>query len=80
MTRSERLTERTCKLIRQGKAIVLKRADGCYLHQWTLIQAGPDNANWSEKRELAMEVFSLEWAFAIAPLYKCKVYSYKAFK
>ncbi len=80
MTRKERYCERTCKLINQNKIIILKRADGCYLHQWTMIQAGPDSAHWSGQRVLAMEMFGLEWAFAIAPLYGCKVYSYKAFK
>jgi len=79
MTRSDRLTERTCRLINQGKIIVLRRADGSYLHAWTLIQAGPDSAHWSGQRLLAMDIFNLEWAFAIASLYKCKVYSYKAF-
>lgn len=78
MTRSERLTERTCKLINAGRIILLKRKkDGMYLHQWTPIQAGPDNAEWTGLTKLAMEMFNLEWAFAIAPLYKCKVVSRK---
>lgn len=78
MTRSERYTDRTCKLINAGRIIVLKRkSDGCYLHQWTLIQAGIDKAVWSKHHKLAMEMFSLEWAFAIAKLYKCKVFSRK---
>lgn len=77
MTRSERLTARTCKLIEKHRIIVLKRKDGLYLHQWTPIQAGPDHAVWSAVTGLAMEMFSLEWAFAIATLYKCKVFSRK---
>ena len=51
--------------------------DGCYLHQWTAIQAGPDFAQWTFLPGLAMEFCSFEWAFAIAPLYNCKVYSRK---
>lgn len=71
----ERLTERTCKLIREGKYLILKTRGGSYLHCWTNIAAGPDYACWG-KREFALEMFNLKWAFAIAPLYKCRVYSY----
>lgn len=76
MTRDEKLTERTCKLIREGKYLILKqRKGGWYLHQWTNIAAGWDKAEWG-KRNVALEIFDLKWAFAIAPLYGCKVYSY----
>lgn len=77
MTRSERLTDRTCKLIREHKIILLRRGDGAYLGQHTCVQAGPDMAHWTYWRACAMDVFNLEWAFAIAKLYGCKVYSFK---
>jgi len=77
MTRDERYTERTCKLIRACKLIILKRPDGTYLGQHTMIQAGPDCVSWTYWRVCAMDVFDLKWAFAIAKLYGCKVYSYK---
>jgi hypothetical protein len=75
MTRDEKLTERTCKLIREGKYLILKRNDGWFLHQWTNIAAGWDKAEWG-RANVALEIFDLKWAFAIAPLYKCRVYSY----
>jgi hypothetical protein len=83
--RQEKLMDRTCKLINSGRYIVLKKVPGkdeaefspSYLHQWTMIQAGPDDAQWTDDVSLAMDIFSLEWAFAIAPLYGCKVYSVK---
>lgn len=71
------LTERTCKLINDGKRILLKRKDGTYLHQWTNIAAGPDSAHWTGHKNLALEIFCLRWAFALAKLYKCKVVSTK---
>ncbi len=77
MSRKEKLTVRTCKLINEGKIIVLRRADGAYLGQHTCIQAGPDSVHWTYWPCLAMDIFNLEWAFAIAPLYGCKVYSRK---
>lgn len=77
MTRDERLTERTCELIRKGRSIVLKRKDGHYLGQHTCIQAGPDSVHWTAWPGLAMDMFNLKWAFAIAPLYGCKVFSRK---
>jgi len=77
MTRDEKLTERTCKLIQEKKLIILRRPNGAYLGQHTCVQAGPDSAHWTNWRACAMDVFSLKWAFAIAPLYGCKVYSYK---
>jgi hypothetical protein len=76
MTRDEKLTERTCKLIREGKYLILKdKRNEWYLHQWTNIAAGWDKASWG-KRNVALEMFDLKWAFTIAPLYKCRVYSY----
>lgn len=70
------LDDRSLQLIKDGKIIVLKRNDGWYLHQWTNIAAGPDAARWG-LRGVALEMFSLEWAFVIAKLYKCKVFSVK---
>lgn len=77
MTRKECLTDRTCKLIEQGKIIVLKRADNVYLSQHTCIQAGLDRAQWTYWPSCAMEIFGLDLAFALASLYGCKVYSRK---
>jgi len=74
-TRDEKLTARTIKLIERGRHIVLKRGDGWYLQCWTNIASGPDNAIWTYHRSLALEMFNLKWAFAIAPLYDCKVFS-----
>lgn len=72
----ERLTERTCRLIRQGCDIYLRsKKDGSYLHHWTNIAAGWDKASWGG-REHALEIFDLKWAFALARLYRCKVVSY----
>ena len=70
-TRKERLSDRSCKIINKGGEFYLKREDGRYLGSWTNIAAGPDEAHWSKKDRLPF--FNLEWAFAIAPLYKCKV-------
>jgi hypothetical protein len=76
MTRDERLTARTIKLIEQGCSIYLrKKGQDWYLHCWTNIAAGPDQAQWG-KRGNALEMFNLKWAFAIAPLYGCTVVSY----
>jgi hypothetical protein len=72
MSREGKLTERTIAIIKKNGKIVLKRADGFYLSCWTNIAAGPDNADWSGKKN-ALEIFSLLWAFTIAPLYKTKV-------
>lgn len=76
-TLNERYSVRTVKLIERGRRILLKKADGAYLHQWTNIAAGPDECHWTSLPSLALEIFNLQWAFAIAPLYKCKVYSVK---
>jgi hypothetical protein len=75
--RDERLSERTCKLIKQGCSIYLRRKgqEDWYLHAWTNIAAGWDKACWG-KREHALEIFNLKWAFALARLYGCKVVSY----
>lgn len=80
MTKDERLTKRTIRLIEQHKLIILKRKDGCYLGQHTLIQAGMDAARWTTWRVFAMDVDNLKWAFSIAKLYGCKVYSYKPYR
>lgn len=73
MTKDEKLTERTIKIIRKGGRILLKHEkDGWYLGVWTNIAAGPDKASWSRKRG-ALEMFNLKWAFTLAPLYGCKV-------
>jgi len=72
----EKLTDRTCKLIKQGCSIYLREKRGkWYLHHWTNIAAGWDKAQWG-RREHAMEIFDLKWAFALARLYRCKVVSY----
>ena len=74
--RDDRLTKRTIDIINKGGRIILKeKGDGFskwYLSAWTNIAAGPDKASWS-KRGSALEFFNLQWAFAIAPLYDCKV-------
>lgn len=72
----EKLTERTCKLIKAGCDIYLKRKDGSYLHSWTNIAAGWDKAVWTNGHEGALEIFDLKWAFGLARLYGCKVVSY----
>jgi len=76
-TKDKTLTLRSIALIKENRQILLKKCDGTYLHQWTNIAAGPDNANWTTRHQLALEFFNLEWAFAIAPLYDCKVVSRK---
>lgn len=74
--RSVRLMDRTCQLIKRGCSIYLrKKGDTWYLHSWTNIAAGWDKASWG-KREDALEICNLEWAFALARLYRCKVVSY----
>lgn len=84
MTRDEKLTARTITLINQGKNIILRKKPaykgaklGAYLGQHTCVQAGPDLAHWTNRKSCAMEVFNLKWAFAIAELYDCRVYSVK---
>ena len=74
--REDRLTKRTIAICNKGGRILLKEKDDgfskWYLSAWTNIAAGPDHANWG-KRASALQFFSLQWAFAIAPLYDCKV-------
>lgn len=65
-------TEHTIQIIEKHGNILLKTRDGSYLSSWTNIAAGPDHAVYG-KRESALEMFSLRWAFTIAPLYKCQV-------
>lgn len=71
----ERLTSRTCDIIKRGRIIVLKKGPW-YLHQHTSIPSGLDGAKWGW-RASAMEFDNLEWAFAIAPLYGATVFSVK---
>ena len=72
--RDEKLTARTIKIIERGGHIVLKRDDGFYLHCYTNIASGIDGARWG-RRNVAIEIFNLKWAFAISKLYDCKVFS-----
>ena len=69
------LSERTVLLIKRKRNIYLKNSGGQYLHQWSNIAGGPDRADWTFVPCLALEIFNLEWAFALAKLYKCKVVS-----
>jgi hypothetical protein len=73
--KDERLSDRTCKIINKGGNLILKRKDGWYLNAWTNIASGWDKACWG-KREGALEIFDLKWAFAIAKLYDCKVIAF----
>ena len=70
----QKLVDRTCKIIEKNGTIVLRsiKSPEWYLGCWTNIAAGPDKAHWACK-ELALPIFCLEWAFAIAKLYECKV-------
>ena len=70
-SREGKLEKRTIDIIKKNGKIVLKK-DQWYLSCWCNIAAGPDKADWSGKKN-AMEIFSLLWAFTIAPLYKAKV-------
>jgi hypothetical protein len=65
------LMTRSCRIISKGGEFYLKGADGWYLGAHTNIAAGPDKADWSKRDRLPFH--NLEWAFAIAPLYDCKV-------
>lgn len=77
LLRKERLEQRSLRILNKGGRIFIRRirSDGSksYLHSWTNIAAGPDKAEWTTKQSLALEIFNLEWAFAMAPLYKAKV-------
>ncbi len=70
------LMDRTCELIRRGRVIALKRADGYYLGQHTNIAAGRDVAIWGW-RAAALHFDSLGMAFAIAPYFKARVVSFR---
>lgn len=75
MTRDEKLTERTIAMINRGGRLLLKKKgadDEYYLHCWCNIAAGPDHATFGLRNQ-ALELFNHKWAFAIAPLYNCKV-------
>jgi hypothetical protein len=81
--RSEKLSQRTIKLIERHRVIVLRKdnmnseAKNWYLGQHTNIAAGPDYASWVSHPNSALEFHNLEWAFTIAPLYNCKVVTVK---
>ncbi len=78
LLRREKLMERSVKIIQKGGRILIRRLSEerkLYLHHWSNIAAGPDKADWSSDRSLALEMFTLEWAFAIAPLYDAHVVS-----
>lgn len=69
-----RLEKRTIDIIKKHGKIVLKNIKSdWYLNCWTNLAAGFDKASWGLKRS-AQEFYSLELAFAIAPLYKSKVF------
>ena len=69
----EELMNRTIKIIEARGRILLKEIGSpWYLGQWTNIPAGPDAIHWG-KRNTAMEIFNLKWAFVLARLYNCKV-------
>jgi hypothetical protein len=69
--KDRKLTQRTIEIINKGGIILLKKGDW-YIGSWTNLAAGPDSVSWS-KKESALQIFNLKWAFAIAPLYGCKV-------
>ena len=77
--RGSNLTSRTITIINRGGRIILKRKEEnsnykpTYLGAWSNIAAGPDSADWTYQKKSALEFFNLEWAYAIAPLYNCKV-------
>lgn len=71
-------TQRTCGLIDQHRRIVLKkRNDTWYLSQHTCIQSGSDGVQWA-CLAYAMMIEDLRWAFSIARLYGCEVWSVDA--
>ncbi len=70
-----RFGDRTCEIIQKHGYILLKRADGWYLHQHTNLAAGFDSAVWGQ-RESALHFDSLEWAFIAADYLECKVVSF----
>ena len=70
--RKLQLQQRTVEIIRRGGRILLKNNHNWYLGCWTNIASGPDAVSWSLAKS-ALEMFNLEWAFAIAPLYNCTV-------
>jgi len=75
MSREERLTEKTIKIIKAGGRILLRKGRGrtgdsyWYMDSWTNIAAGPDHAVWTKNKGQALEMFNLLWAHTIAPLY-----------
>lgn len=80
MKSDELLTAITIKIIERGGRILVRKGNGVpelgnsfwYMHSWTNIAAGPDNAVWGDRAN-AMEFFNLKWALTIAPLYGAKV-------
>jgi hypothetical protein len=92
MTKDERLTERTIKIIQKGGNILLKqRSKPNYVPDY-YDNLAPPNSEWYihqwtniasgpdgvrlGKRATALEIFDLKWAFALAKLYDCKVVVY----
>ena len=73
MTKKDKLHKRTMKIISRGGVILLKK-DGWYLSCWTNIAGGPDTKHFAS-REYALPIDNLQWAFALAPLYNCKIVS-----
>lgn len=83
MRTDEELTQKTMQIIERNGRILLRRTQRTphnndyetYLHQWSDIAGGPDNASWCYRkaRKNAKEFFNLKWAHTIAPLYDCKV-------
>ena len=71
MTKEEKLTKRTCKIIKKKGRIFLKKGNW-YLGSWTNIAAGLDSVCCGPRRD-ALDIFNLRWAFTIAPLYDCDV-------
>jgi ribosomal protein L27 len=73
ITEDNELTRRTIDIIEKGGRILLRQRDSYwYLQAHTNIAAGPDHAIYGLRKE-ALPFFNLKWAFAIAPLYNCKV-------
>lgn len=67
------LSQRTTKINDRGGRIVLKKADGTYLYQYTHIPSGPNGVEYVSDPKFAMIIDNLEWAFNLARLYDCKV-------
>jgi hypothetical protein len=81
MRTDEELSARTIKIIEAGGRILLRKGAGrpkegdsyWFMHAWTNVAAGPDNAIWTGGKRDALEFFNLKWALTLAPLYGAKV-------